>query len=388
MAKAFFDEPRTWSQVKYKILIYYFREYFQKVNNFYHRPAVVADLFAGTGKFASGQDGSPLILSHYAREAYHATKQKNIICVAEAIRRNRQLLEDNLREYLRDGTAVMLPGDAREAGEVLLRGLSRDKPFVIFLDPFGLKGLSMELMRQIFERVDGQSTEVLLNYNEPSLYRHFGRIRKDQFSRDAVRSKDILRYCIGASDDIDKIIAGLAEGTLEFQDAVKRFTNVYLAAFRKHFRYVEIFPITEAFRSQRVKYYLLFATRSKIAFELMSDCMARTTLELGEEYNRRWQENSIFGTEHGDEALIVPDRRTPIDRIVYSMYHRVVHPVEGGVGFRREELVSWIHENFFGHYRSATIRAAIKKLLVSGTFRTLDGKSTLNDQTVLITGNN
>ena len=66
-ADSFFERPRSWSLIKYKILKNYLLEYFPKVNQKYRSPAIVADLFAGKGKFDDGSDGSPMIIANLAR---------------------------------------------------------------------------------------------------------------------------------------------------------------------------------------------------------------------------------------------------------------------------------------------------------------------------------
>ena len=56
----FFLEKKAWTMVKDELLGCYFKPYVSKILHT-NRPLVYADCFAGKGKFADGNNGSPLI---------------------------------------------------------------------------------------------------------------------------------------------------------------------------------------------------------------------------------------------------------------------------------------------------------------------------------------
>lgn len=56
----FFLEKKSWSVVKDELLGCYFKPYVSKILHT-NRPLVYVDCFAGKGKFADGNNGSPLI---------------------------------------------------------------------------------------------------------------------------------------------------------------------------------------------------------------------------------------------------------------------------------------------------------------------------------------
>ena len=56
----FFLEKKAWSAVKDELLGCYFKPYVSKILHT-NRPLVYVDCFAGKGKFAVGNNGSPLI---------------------------------------------------------------------------------------------------------------------------------------------------------------------------------------------------------------------------------------------------------------------------------------------------------------------------------------
>ncbi len=60
---SFFKEKRAWSRIKDELLKAYLVPYLAKVSRT-RRPIIVADCFAGKGRFDSGEPGSPLIIAN------------------------------------------------------------------------------------------------------------------------------------------------------------------------------------------------------------------------------------------------------------------------------------------------------------------------------------
>lgn len=59
---SFFKEKRAWSRIKDEVLKAYLVPYLAKVART-RRPIIVADCFAGKGRFDNGEPGSPLIIT-------------------------------------------------------------------------------------------------------------------------------------------------------------------------------------------------------------------------------------------------------------------------------------------------------------------------------------
>jgi len=167
----FFVAPRESSILKYKVLSCYFSQYFPKVNKFLGMGAVVADLFAGRGRFEDGSEGSPLIM---ARRYNDLLGVRNVVVMSEEEPDTRSQLENNLKDYIEDKTVTVLTGDASDTGTRVLNSIPPGVPLFVFLDPFGIKGLSLDLLRQIFQRAKRESTEVLVNFNQRALPRLAG----------------------------------------------------------------------------------------------------------------------------------------------------------------------------------------------------------------------
>ncbi len=61
-SKSFFEEKRTWSRIKDEVLKTYLAPYLAKVSKT-KRPIIVADCFAGKGRFDNGEPGYPVIIA-------------------------------------------------------------------------------------------------------------------------------------------------------------------------------------------------------------------------------------------------------------------------------------------------------------------------------------
>ncbi len=184
----FFQAPRDWSFLKYKILSCYFSQYFPKVNQAYHSGAVVADLFAGRGRFDNGREGSPLIIAEQAKKYTDRLGYKNVVVLAEKNPSDREVLTQNMKGFIDDKTAVVLAGDANDAGTMVINAIKPGVPLFLFLDPFGIKGLSLDLLGRAFQRAKQDSTELLINFNPSGLSRLAG-VCKNLESSDAIVRK-------------------------------------------------------------------------------------------------------------------------------------------------------------------------------------------------------
>lgn len=65
----FFASKRTWSTLKDEILISYLRPYLAKISHTGF-PIMIADCFAGKGRFDDGEPGSPILIATAIEEAY------------------------------------------------------------------------------------------------------------------------------------------------------------------------------------------------------------------------------------------------------------------------------------------------------------------------------
>lgn len=266
----FFSSKRPWSRIKDAILGSYMSPYFAKLSRVPNRKFLVIDAFAGPGRFEDGQPGSPLIICQaaekYARDNYEAI----FINIAEE---HHQKLSSILqRANFRNAKAVH--GDSRD---VLREIHSRlDEPLTVFLymDPFGLKETSFDLMRPFIERNPDYSTEILVNLQAPALHRLAAR---DAFSEnpdsETIRSFHRTLSQVLGGDYWKRPMLHDELPAREREETVIRGYRELLSS-TNYLRYTGACPIQQS-RSSRAKYYMIFASRHLDATKLFNDEMLK-----------------------------------------------------------------------------------------------------------------
>lgn len=167
----FFRAKRPWSNVKDAIVGNYIACYLKTVQNL-RRRILIVDGFSGPGRFGDDTPGSPLIICNAIRAT--AKGKVGIGCLfAEAHPGHRAALAEALAEHIKSGVCEKPYTDCAEA---LTRALELGAGATLFfyLDPYGIKDLDFEMVRQIYERDTRESTEVLINFNFRAFMRMSG----------------------------------------------------------------------------------------------------------------------------------------------------------------------------------------------------------------------
>ncbi len=383
----FFDRQRSWSLIKYKILDKYLSQYFPKVNQRYRTGAYVADLFAGRGRFEDGTDGSPLIIAKHAHTYEQKLGYKNKVILSEIIDEDRKILKDNLDEYIKNEIVEVIPGGAVDVGNYLLSVIPPSTPLFIFLDPFGIKGLSMKLLLQVFQRATAESTELLINFNYKALKRLAGICRNLGSGNPILNDQALLIKSI-----VDEALNGgwwleiMNSGNLDDDQKLDSIMNKYLDFFRNFFRWIAVHPVT-TLREKEVKYFLIFASQSQVAIELMNDVaiQARKDVlleEIKEEYTGSLFENTDpeeFTTRTTDE-----DIQELSERMHKAAEWLVSNEISAGrnrddVFFMRPQLRALFLRKYFGRFTNSEYNEAIRRLLISGKLLAENGRNRISD---------
>ena len=149
------------SKAKLKILEKYFPAW-AKILGSRHQTLVYVDCFAGAGRYAGGEEGSPLVILKKARELVQTASQFFAIFAIFVEK------DKNAAEILRQQIPHNLPRvveyrifneDAHNFIPSLLQALPDDAPAFFFIDPYG-HPLTIPVMNEILGR---PRTEILLN---------------------------------------------------------------------------------------------------------------------------------------------------------------------------------------------------------------------------------
>lgn len=165
----FFDEKKSWSLMKDRILGWYLVPYITKVKKF-GRTTVIVDGFAGCGIYRDGTEGSPVIISKVLQERVNAISAKVIGIFIEKDPKCFNELKENLKTYENKGLAIPRLGDFKQLTPEIIQRASKS-PMFFYIDPFGIKGLEFNHLEKIFQKVNISSTEVLVNFNYKAFLR-------------------------------------------------------------------------------------------------------------------------------------------------------------------------------------------------------------------------
>jgi three-Cys-motif partner protein len=261
----FFDESSEQSRVKSAIVAKYFDAWSRVIvatqtRDARQTPIAYIDLFCGPGRYGDGTPATPvLILESAIRRPEVGARLISIFCDKDE--RNIASLRQVVEDLPGIGSLAHPPRiSVSEAGDDVARmfGEMRLVPTLLFADPWGYKGLSLELIDSV---VKDWACECIFffNYNrinpglgndavERHIDRLFGKARAD-----ALRT----RITSMAPDEREQEILS------ELVGALKELHGKFVLPF--------------AFRSDegtRTSHYLIFVSKSFKGYEIMRDVMA------------------------------------------------------------------------------------------------------------------
>lgn len=374
----FFRTKRSWSKVKDKIVGDYIDCYLKTVHNL-KRPILIVDGFAGPGRFGDDTAGSPLIICNAISERSKGRVEMSCL-FADTHPGHRAALERNLTEYIGRGISD-LPYE--ECAQALTRALELGAGLTVFfyLDPYGIKDLDFDMVRQIYERNPNRSTEVLINFNFRTFMRMSGNWNysdsASEVSRKVKESKAETVNRVMGGDYWKNIITDPKLDKIAREDAV---VNAYLARVREFFTYAYAIPVKERKEDeygipddQLARYHLIFGTRSPRAVVYMND----VALIALEPYLRQFKEGLLFD--------FTPQRYQSIDR---EHAKKAVVDAVSTKPLKRPDIYEKVIPEFFMHHRSKEYRAMIDELTFKeGRLfpdkRTMKRANKLNDDTLL-----
>jgi three-Cys-motif partner protein len=248
-------EPHT--RAKHIILKTYLDAWFPILSK-YNQRIVYIDGFSGSGRYANGELGSPLVAIECAR-AHRAKLKGELVFYFIEIRRDRA---DHLRKELAE---LQLPAHFKvfvENGtfsEELTRALDeldtsgkRSAPTFALVDPFGFSGIPYSLIKRLLA---AGKCEVLITFMADSMNRWL--THPDE------KIQEHIVETFGTEEAL-----GVAEGPGDRVTGLKNLYQVQLMAIAKFVRYFEMRD-----RKNRVVYYLFFASNNALGHLKMKEAM-------------------------------------------------------------------------------------------------------------------
>jgi three-Cys-motif partner protein len=263
---SFFDESTEQSRVKAKIVADYFSTWAKVIipssKKLYGKIGYI-DLFAGPGRYKDGTKSTPLLI---IEEALQNPDMKNMIVTifSDADPENVKSLENVINSLPNINTLKYKPKIYTEIVDekvVEIFGSTKMIPCLTFLDPWGYKGLSNNLISSVIKDF-GCDCIIFFNYNRINMGLHNDTVKPHMNALFGEARVEKLRSILVPlnPEDREKRIFG------ELSDSLQEKGGKYILSFR--------------FRSEhgnRVSHHLVFITKHHLGYDIMKSIMAKAS---------------------------------------------------------------------------------------------------------------
>lgn len=352
---SFFDEKRPWSKIKDEVLQAYLPPYLAKVA-WTKRPIIVADCFAGRGRFDCGDPGSPLIIADAISRQLSGGGGHQI----KAIYIEKEFADELRKNLPPVGWVTVLPGDYEEKMEYFLTNYdAKDQNLFLYVDPFGIKSILFSHFEKIL-RKGFHSVELLLNLNAFGFLREACRLMKYAVKEEEtpvhyeadVNSPERLDEIAGG-DYWRNIVSDYYRGTISMSQAEERFVAEYCDRLKRVFQYVVNIPINDKL-GNIPKYRIVFATEHEDGLLLMVDNM-----------NKRW-DAFREGARNNQSFLFefdFPDRSKT--SAIWKVEDHILGAITDEIELK-DLLVKLVHQEYGIAFSTSEYKAYLKKLETLG----------------------
>lgn len=342
----FFEGKRPWSVIKDEVLSSYLPAYLAKVKSL-SKPILIVDGFAGPGEFDDGSPGSPIIICTSAEKYAHGNYRAFFINKSREHHESLSAVLAN-RNWL--GSATPILGDTTQILPLLPQAI-RDQTVFLYLDPFGPTGSPFSLLKPFLARDPRwYSTEIVLMMHMPIVHRLAARKAVDDGREYDTR---IIQYHLTMSEvfggDYWKPI--MFKGDLTSEAREFRLINAYKTKLAEYLPYVGSCPV-RASESERIKYFIVFASRHRDAMLLMNDAMAKAD-------SKRMHQSAVKGT-------FFENTNWQDERNVAGLREEVLSQVQKNSGITRNDLWLKVVEANFMRYLKKEYTQTVQQLVDAG----------------------
>jgi len=260
MGKDFYAEPLEQSKIKGEIVSKYFLTWATIILKKTERICFV-DLYSGPGRYQDGTDSTPLLILNRAIET--PILSKSLICIFnDKDKKHIDLLKKNIDELDHVENLSSCPNFLNlEVSDAIVDHLKYlcNTPTFYFLDPWGYKGLSLELIKSSISSW-GSECLFFFNYNRinPAVKNEL--VKKEMellFGRERLQNLREKTKDVSPFEREVEIINGLCE-------TLKELGGKYVLPF--------CFKHTE---KEKTSHYLVFVGKHPLGFDLMKQIMAK-----------------------------------------------------------------------------------------------------------------
>jgi len=338
----FFDEPSKQSRVKAAIVSKYFDAWTRVVQKMSKRLAYL-DLFAGPGKYGDGTPSTPILVLKKAinNPGIH---QGLSLLFNEANSVYATALEQELDSFPRAEALAHKPTVTREeVADTTVKALKGwgSNPTLIFADPWGYKGLSLDLFEAALKN-KGCEIIFFFNYNRINPALNNPLVKEHMNELFGEERADTLRTKVGALSPSERESSILDELT----NALMQFGAKFVLSF----------PFSDE-RGTRTSHYIIFATKHQRGHDIMKSIMDGESSE-----HDQGVPSLGFSSASTDQQLLFP-LHSPLDDLEAMLLNEF-----SGMSLTMEEVFN--RHNVGRNYTKRNYRKALTKLEANGQIET------------------
>lgn len=274
ISNSFFEQKRSWSRIKDEVLKVYLVPYLAKISKT-RRPIIIADCFAGKGRFDNGEPGSPLIIAEAIFHQLTDTSSPQI----KGVFIEKKYFSDLKANVPSSPTLTTIEGDFEDKIEYFISAYDpRDQNLLLYVDPYGIKSILFSYFDRI-KKKGFHSAELLLNFNSFGFLREGCRLLKTPDSEK--ETPEFYEPDVNSPERLDEIAGGAywrdiielyQSGQIRMQEAEGNFVMQYCTNLKTVFRYVLNIPIKSKLGNVP-KYQIVYGTDHDDGLLLMVDNM-------------------------------------------------------------------------------------------------------------------
>ncbi|MBN2068912.1 MAG: three-Cys-motif partner protein TcmP [Opitutales bacterium] len=231
-------------------------------------PLMYIDGFSGPGEYSNGVDGSPIVVSKAIHESLSNCLDKvscsKVICLfIEADKRRYCSLLEKVNQLSDSSISCRciygkFEDKIKELRLLYSSHIGGDSPLFVFVDPFGVKGIPLDVLKLCME---GKRSELLINLDVDGIARVYAANYKQQLSQ--IFGDD---SCVEELD-IDTFSS--------MSDKGLRILELYKRQLRQLVGVKYTYQFEMRGNSDRINYYLVFASNHKKGLIRMKEAMKK-----------------------------------------------------------------------------------------------------------------
>lgn len=397
----FFSTKRHWSIYKDAVLDYYLVPYLSKVKE-RKQPILIVDMFAGRGRFHSGEPGSPLIIAQ-------ALKTLNISghpVFLQCYESHEPFYVQLTRELQPFGFAQAIHGSCLDHVDNIAKAAASRTVF-LYIDPCNVTSIHLDMLAKVYRQIQHAraSVEVMIVFMARAFMREAARVVRGEedlidqgplgdkliLQSEAREDKEMWLHALYGEDEVSAVdrvwraerelnaIAGgdywkdiVRNGSLNWHDRCSALVDQYKVKMRKWFSLVDAYPIRSDIGSELPKYWLVFGSRYEPALDLFNRAACSACREQRHKYR---QPGSLFA------GVAIEEK--PSDGAVDEATRALLSP---NITLTWQQL-RWhlCRGSNIGRFTDAEWNASIKRMLKSGMLAGASGDK-VEDKVVLSPG--